>query len=352
MKHVHFVGSSGFDSAAETFEQFGRHLSACASRFPDGETGRRTNWIVWQQHVLEDHPQFDQVDVRVDPRNPNVRLGLFGLKDGVDPAEVTFPALGYAEEAKASWAAFEEKVDAGVLPAGSRFQVAMPTPMAFNWVFLPRPEDHAKVEGAYERALIREVEDLAAALPAGRLAVQWDVATEMASLERGSFVDEATGHDASMDRTFDDMMARFSSGVIRLIDAVPKEMDAMVHLCYGDFGHKHSVEPSSLAHCVEMSNQLTAGAARLVDLIHMPVPRDRTDNAYFAPLADLDVPAATHISIGLVHHTDGADGARTRMALADKYFTDYGIATECGFGRRPRETLEELLKIHAEIAVA
>ena len=32
------------------------------------------------------------------------------------------------------------------------------------------------------------------------------------------------------------------------------------------------------------------------------------------------------------------------------YFDRFGIATECGFGRRPAETIPELLRIHAEAA--
>ena len=36
--------------------------------------------------------------------------------------------------------------------------------------------------------------------------------------------------------------------------------------------------------------------------------------------------------LGLVHRTDGLDGARRRLAAAKKVVTDFGIATECGFG--------------------
>jgi hypothetical protein len=38
------------------------------------------------------------------------------------------------------------------------------------------------------------------------------------------------------------------------------------------------------------------------------------------------------------------------MAAADKVVQDYGIATECGLGRRPAETIMALLKIHAQAA--
>jgi hypothetical protein len=52
----------------------------------------------------------------------------------------------------------------------------------------------------------------------------------------------------------------------------------------------------------------------------------------------------------LVHLTDGVEGTRRRMATADKYVKDYAIGTECGFGRRPPETVRPLLQVHARAA--
>ena len=43
---------------------------------------------------------------------------------------------------------------------------------------------------------------------------------------------------------------------------------------------------------------------------------------------------------------DGEDGCRRRMATADKFISGYGIATECGFGRRPPESIGPLLELH------
>jgi hypothetical protein len=99
-----------------------------------------------------------------------------------------------------------------------------------------------------------------------------------------------------------------------------------------------------------MANRLTDGIKRPIQLIHMPVPRDRSDDAYFAPLKNLRLKPATELSLGLVHHTDGVAGTRQRLAAAEKLVKDFSIATECGFGRRRPETIAELLSIHAEVA--
>ena len=349
-RHVHLIGSAAFASADEAFEQFGRHLSFCATRFPDGETGDRMNWIMWQERTIGGHPQFELSGVRTDPRNPEAKFNLYRLRAGIDPAEIEFPTLGYTEEAKRSFATFDDKVASGILPEDARFLVSLPTPLAFNWAFLPDPADQEKVEPAYERAMLREVADIAAAIPADRLAIQWDIAAEMTALERGYWVGGKTGHSAEMDRRFDDMPNAFSACAIRLCNAVPADVELVVHLCYGDFGHRHSIEPGSLAHCVDMANRISAGIVRTLDLLHMPVPRDRDDDAYFEPLRALRPRPETVLCLGLIHHTDGVDGTLRRISTADRFVQDYSIATECGLGRRPPETMQRLLEIHAEVA--
>jgi len=82
----------------------------------------------------------------------------------------------------------------------------------------------------------------------------------------------------------------------------------------------------------------------------MPVPRNRDDDAYFAPLQQLRLRPETVLCLGLVHHTDGVEGTTRRLATARRHVTDFSIATECGFGRRDPRTIPELLRIHAEVA--
>jgi len=99
-----------------------------------------------------------------------------------------------------------------------------------------------------------------------------------------------------------------------------------------------------------LANRLSRWIRRPIELIHMPVPRERSDDGYFAPLKALDLPPGTELCLGLVHHTDGIDGTRQRLATAQRHVKDFSIATECGFGRRPPDTIPELLRIHAEVA--
>jgi hypothetical protein len=131
---------------------------------------------------------------------------------------------------------------------------------------------------------------------------------------------------------------------------VPGDVDLLYHFCYGDNNHRHSVEPIDMGDMTDMANRLTRAVKRPINLIHMPVPRDRNDDAYFEPLKDLKLAPQTQIALGLVHLTGGLDGIKHRMATARRYLGSYAIATECGFGRRPPETMPALIQLHADAA--
>ena len=47
------------------------------------------------------------------------------------------------------------------------------------------------------------------------------------------------------------------------------------------------------------ANAIAAASPRNVDFIHMPVLLDRDDDAYYAPLAELDLPDTTQVFMGL-----------------------------------------------------
>jgi hypothetical protein len=125
------------------------------------------------------------------------------------------------------------------------------------------------------------------------------------------------------------------------------------HLCYGDYGHVHLREPIDSANVVELANQLVGAATRPVNWIHVPVPIERTDDAYFEPFGGLSLPEDTELYLGLVHFRDGVEGTELRIKSALRHVPAFGVATECGMGRRPPErggapdTLRELLETHA-----
>jgi hypothetical protein len=80
----------------------------------------------------------------------------------------------------------------------------------------------------------------------------------------------------------------------------------------------------------------------------MPVPADRSDDAYFQPLARLALSPVTELYLGLVH-PDTVEATRARIAAASRHVASFGIATECGIARsRTPELVRRLLQAHAD----
>jgi len=350
-REVHLVGSAPVPDARTAFETLGAALKHHARRYPDGEPGERQDWILWQKRVLAQHPDFYPVTLPNDPRAAIWNINTFRLRPGRRLADVAFKDIGYARAAIDSYHAFEDALASGTLPRHAKFQVSLPTAVAFIWFFVAESAEQASFLPAYEQALMDEVRRIVKVVPKGRLAIQWDAAVEPIRIEKRRL--------RGPDRRFRDWISDipdldgyFSSTIARLCNAVPRGVDCLLHLCYGDFGHQHLLEPSDTQVMVDLSNGVLARLERPLELLHMPVPRARHDDAYFAPLARLNLPPATLLALGLVHHTDGLEGTLRRIATAKKHAPDFAIATECGLGRRPATTLPDLLRLHAQAADA
>jgi hypothetical protein len=332
-RDVLLVGSMPLDSAEHVFRTAASILGTRLRRIPDGETGDRIGWIGWQFNVFATHPRFEVIPAAPGGYTPIPQVRLRSR----DEAEaLAFGRLGYAAAARASWVEFARLQRDGVIPRETRFQVSLPTPLAPITSFVVL-DDQALVEPAYEARLRGELAEICAAIPHPSLAIQWDVAIEMAIWE-GFWLPH-----------FADFKRGVVERLVRLGDLVPAGVELGYHLCYGDYGHQHFKQPADSANLVEVANAITAGIRRPINWIHMPVPRHRDDDSYFAPLRGLD---RTHseLYLGLLHFTDGAAGARGRIAAAKRTVQDFGIATECGLGRRAPATIPDLLRLHAEVA--
>jgi hypothetical protein len=349
MLKVHLVGSVPLSSAAEVFEAAATSLGTCAHRLPDGETGDRKNWINFQYGVMAEVPQLEFAGEPVDPKAlaqegsgagaDYVMPTPFRLKPGTDSESLTFGPLGYAQNAIESYSAFAQLKSASKIAPDVRFQVCLPTPLAPVALFVV-PDDLGAVLPAYAKALIGELGQILQQIPHDQLAVQWDVAAEF-GLWEGLFPAPPG-----------DWKAMVLDQLAQVGDAVPPDVELGYHLCYGDRGHKHFVEPKDAANLVEVANGIAARVNRPINFLHLPVPRDRTDLAYFQPLAGLVLAPETELYLGLIHHTDGLDGTLERIKVARQVVPEFGIATECGLGRRDPATIGDLLKVHAAAARA
>jgi hypothetical protein len=332
---AHLNGSVPLENSEAVFREVSSTMGDRLRRLPDGETGVRSNWIGFQSDVFKATGQFDLV-----PPDPKAYapLPLFTPRAGVDPRQIRFGRLGYADAAKASYATFAALKREGKIRRDLRFQVSLPTPLAPVAAFVA-PAAVAAVEPIYEAALLKDLDEIIAAVPHDELAVQWDAAVEFGMLE------------GIWPVAFTDVRQEILDRLVRIGNRLPAEVELGYHLCYGDAGHRHFIEPADMTKLVDIANSITAGVNRPVQWISMPVPRNRADDAYFAPLRDLRLPAETELYLGLVHFTDGKEGTQRRIDAARRALDrPFGVATECGLGRRPPETIPQLLRIHAEVS--
>ena len=342
MRHVHLVGSVPLSDAREVFATASRVLGMRLKRIPDGETGERSDWITWLEPAFAGNPALEKSDELFRVHATGTARIRYRLRAEKTVDDVRFDNLFYADIAKASYAEFAALKRAGLVPKGCRFQIDLVPAHSVIWLFL-QDDLHAPLDPIYNDALKREIDKIAAALPHSEIAVQFDVASAVfARLQRG----EPNAYGS----TRAEMLKSFSGILADLAGRVPPDIELLFHFCYGDSNHRHVVEPVDMGDMVDLANRLCADIKSSVQLIHMPVPRDRSDDGYFEPLAGLRLKPETELSLGLVHFTDGVPGTRKRVAAAERHVKAFSIATECGFGRRDPKTIPELLRIHAEIA--
>jgi len=336
-RHVHLVGSMNLPTAEQAMSLAAERLGDALLRLPDGEPGPRRGWVFYQRPMFTHHRLLEAADGR---RGTAGILAPRVVRPGVRAEDLEFPELGYAREAQTSYRWFRQARDEGRVAPGTRFQVFLPTPYGCLTAAL-HPSALPVVEPAYEAAMLREVAAICAAIPHDDLALQWDVCIEVLQ------------HDGRlMPVPWDDAAHRARVG--RLTAAVPADVHLGVHLCYGDYDGRHSIEPLDAATLTALANLVTAEAARPLEWVHLPVPIDRDDEAYVAPLADLRLAPGTELFLGLVHHADGVAGARRRLEVAERVVAPgVGIATECGIGRaHTTAEILELFDIHAAVARA
>jgi hypothetical protein len=332
---VHLVGSVPVNSAEEMFRLTTEHLASHLKRIPDGEVGERDTWIRWQYARIEASPQMTQLD----EENVYVPRPPMGVVDGIQSAEeIEFLNLGYADAAIESFAVFQALREEGTIPESMRFQVGLPTPLSVA-IFYVTPSSRQMFEEAYGRALRAELERMLDVISADHIAIQWETVSEFALLE------------GLMDNHLDgDLLDNITDRLAGLVDLVPEPAEVGLHFCYGDSGHKHFCEPENARYLVQVANGVAAKAGRTIAWVHMPVPKERDDAEYYAPLAELRLGDGTELYLGLVHQTGGEDATRRRIDAASKVVNRFGVATECGFGRRDLETIPDLMRQHAAVA--
>jgi hypothetical protein len=323
---------------------------------PDGEPGLRRMWVgAIAVRIWSKHPALQLVRA---PRGaPGLAAGvpadyddfwIYRSRPGTRNLEID--TLGYPQDAFASYDVFRRLRGEGVIPPGTRFQFGFPFPEDACREFTDNAADMELMVAGYLVALKRDIDSVCSRIPHDDLLLQWEVNWETLAIEHGDYL---PGRPPLDYRVNGDPMDRFRHYVSVLSSRVPETVKLGMHFCYGDLHHRHFSNPPDLTTGVRMANVAGKSAGRRIDYVHMPVPPDRIDDAFFAPLSQLQIGDAT-LYIGLIHYSDGVAGSLARLAVCRRHYDGpLGIATECGMGRRPADqSLTVLLDIHRQVAAA
>jgi hypothetical protein len=330
---VLLVGSVPLSSNEETFRSIAKALPTQLKRIPDGETGHRSNFIAWQHPVFPINVVQPRWGGQPPKEKPNFKYAASDLKP-----------TGYDDAAISSYAVFERLQGESVIPSNVRFQVGLPTPATAVRGFV-ETDYCAEIEPLYEERLLQAAKRIQGEIPHSKLTLQWDLPFEigMLEVERGRLSEPLNGP------YFSDVQSGIIERLARLAQSVASDVEMGFHICYGDMGHVHFVEPDNIGLMVSLANEIHRRISPIhpISYIHMPVPKGRTDDAYFKPLQSLAIDHETQLYLGVVHPGD-EDGTKARLEAAKKVYSGgIGVASECGLGRTPREELESILAISA-----
>ena len=338
---VLLVGSVPLKTVEEVMRTFGGTLGPHLPAIPDGEVGERRSWVLRLSYqVFNGHIDLETIKrperangvEQLLPRSRD-EVWQFRVKDGVENVRFGNPGyrLGYAKDATSSYFVFKTLREKRVFPKDLRFQISMPMldsvvrPLTF-----PVPGDLARIRPGYEEAIAAELDAIFDAIPHGDLAIQWDCAWEVAAIHGNveGYPDEAR-------------LETHVAPIGRLSRKIPEKVALGFHFCFGTFGGWPHFAPADLGRTVELINASARAVDRRIDWVHIPT-LDRTDDAFYAPLAGLDARGA-RVYLGMIH---SMASFKERLAVARKFLPDFGLAAYCGFGRNPPEQMPQVLQDH------
>jgi hypothetical protein len=346
-RSVFFVGTSPY-GYEETFRLFSGAVDGLAARLPDGQ---QSGWL--PNEALAKTGGL--VPGNDEPIQPTAVTKTFRPAPGLAASDVVFDQLFYSRAAIDAYATFVGLRDAGDIPAGTRYQIALPTPFTsclfFDWDVV------GDLWPALERAMIDEIDSISAAIPHQDLAVSWDVVAEFMLM---------SADERRATYRFEDLIA----AVARCIDSVAEPIEVGLHFCYGGHNSNGNIDSRSASEqqwlrpalrdlsdtefMVTFFNAIKAATRRPIQWLHIPVPQHHDDDAYFAPLEELALGDETELYLGLVHLSDDAAASRRKLDAAARHVQNFGVAAACGLGTVvsgiPAEQIPAMLERHRAIA--
>jgi hypothetical protein len=312
-------------------------LGEALPELPDGETGERYHWIIHVIEKLRDHPDLE---LRKDGDWSDYdKCPIFKLRKGHQLRAESLQ-FGHVAAFEDSWPIFEELRKKSDRP-DLAFQQGVPGDLDMAiFVFGPRGLLHRRPFTEATLAEIREVHRRAA----GDVVFQIEVPVEQV------FVAKMPG---PLQPLMAQAMARVIAGLAR---RSPPGARFGVHLCVGDMNHKALMRMRDARPVVLLANavvrQWPAGSP--LEYIHAPFAAAAlpppTDERWYAPLAQLRLPATVRLVAGFAHEDQSIEEQRRLRDVIERLTgRSVDISTTCGLGRRTPEAAKAAVERIAEL---
>jgi len=333
-----FVGSVPLRPASAVFAALAEGVAELAPRYPDGE---QAGWVEGIFPQLVRHPalRVDHLRRMANSGPFNRELPILGLADRASADTLKLGPFGIAENALRSYEDFSALKARGRIPRSTRFQATIPAPFTCCFILMLDPDDVARIAGD---TLAEELDRIITQIPHQELTVQLDLAVEIGREEdlRRPALDRIP-----LSQEFKWTRAQSLQAVAHLAARVPPTVELGVHIC-GRWHLETSVGQDMAVH-VEFANALANAIPRRLDYIHIPTIPSHDEHS-LAPLAQLQLSPGTKLYLGVLHASDGLEGAQRRIRAAERWVKDFGLAHWCGlsqWGAGP-ETVAPMLQLH------
>ncbi|MGW5519950.1 hypothetical protein [Nocardia africana] len=332
-RSVHFVGSFPATNTDEAMRAMAAGAGPLLYTLPTGETRRYEYYV---RPILEDLVAQGALEVtrpgdwRTRRDRPRYRLprGRTPAGDGMN--------LGYAREAAEALPIFSA-VRADLGRPELAVQIGMPTDLTLAFVALG-PKGIRSGRTPFADATAREIATIARA-GGDDVVIQLEATAELVAM--------ALTQPAH--RTAERLLGS-ARGIAALAAAAPEGTRLGVHLCLGSL-HNTGVPLRRARPVVDLANSVARQwpAGRTLEYVHVPFAAgDRPPAAgarFYAPLAELSLPAGTRFYAGLVHDVPTEEEQRKTLRTIENALGRRvdGVACACGLGRRPRAVADALM---------
>ncbi|KAA8888625.1 hypothetical protein F3087_16675 [Nocardia colli] len=331
---VHFVGSFPAESTDAAMRAMLDSVGPQLRTLPTGETWRYEFYI---RPIIEDLVAQGALESKRPGQWRTSRERTIYRPAGGRKLTGDMMDLGYFREAQEAVPVFNALRAERDLP-GVTLQLGMATDFTMAFVALG-PKGVRESKKAFTDATVRDIVAIRE-LAGDDVVIQLEATAELLLMAKTQplhrLLDRALG---------------VGRGIAEIAAASPPGTRFGVHLCLGSMNNKARATLRTIRPAVDLANSIARQwpADRTLTFVHAPfaagdIPPSAKPK-FYAPLADLALPAGTAFYAGMVHESPTEAEQLHTLHLVEHALgrpVD-GVATACGLGRRPRTVADALM---------